>query len=198
MKKLLIALTLITSWTFANTGDTSHIITHNKVTVITNPGTGTNGYKAWGVFPSSATPVRKAYVTLSYKCPSGMACGAWDYIDQVVVRRMGGVNGTSSNTEIVRFITPYGGQFSTNWSFGWHMSRRLWFGGSHQGERRLVRDQDLWGGSRRCVLNLRHNGGSRSLGGGWPVLRHGRAARGVEGELAGIGRESRAEPNRCR
>ncbi len=105
----------------AANGDTTHIITHNLVTVVTNPSAGSNGYKAWGVFPASSLPLRKVFVTMKYKCPGGMACGEWDYIDQVVVRRKGGKDSASLNTEIVRFITPYGNSFSSTWNFSWHI-----------------------------------------------------------------------------
>src|ERR1700741_3561077 len=121
MKILLTTFLLASIALFAGPGDTTHVITHNQVLMTTNPGTGSNGVKAWGIFPSPTTPVRKAYVMMNYKCPGGMSCGAWDYIDQIIIRRAGGVNSPALNREIVRFITPYGNTFSSSWKFGFHM-----------------------------------------------------------------------------
>ncbi len=114
-------LLLLTFTLTANPGDTTHVKSHNQVTVVTDPNTGANGYKAWAVFPSNSLSVRKVIATLSYKCAPGMACGAWDYIDNVFIRRTGGQNQPSKNIEAVRFITPYGNQFSSTWTFSWHM-----------------------------------------------------------------------------
>ena len=123
MKKLILALfTGFSVGAFAQIGDTTHIKPLNQITVVTNPSTGSNGYKAWGVFPDTSHHVRKIIATLSYKCAPGKACGAWDYIDNLYLRRLGSVNNPSQNTEIVRFITPYGGSFNhTTWGFSWHM-----------------------------------------------------------------------------
>src|SRR6187455_3215692 len=100
---------------FAGTGDTTHVITHNAVTVVTNPNAGVNNYEAWGVFPGMSTKYRKVILTLHYECPTGMACGEWDYIDAVSIRRIGGVSGSSADLEIARYITPYGNTFSQTW-----------------------------------------------------------------------------------
>ncbi|MFI5141250.1 MAG: peptide-N-glycosidase F-related protein [Bacteroidia bacterium] len=123
MKKLVLALFMGLSFGLnAQIGDTMHVKPLNQITVVTNPGTGSNGYKGWGVFPDTSKHVRKIIVTLNYKCAPGMNCGAWDYIDNLYLRRLGGVNHSSQNTEIVRFITPYGGGFNrTTWGFSWHM-----------------------------------------------------------------------------
>lgn len=106
---------------FSNPGDTTKIISHNNQTIITNPIAGSNEYKKWVVFPNPTKKFRKVYVTMQYKCPTGMNCGAWDYIDQVILRRVGGLAAASRDMEIVRFITPYGNGFGTTWQFQWHM-----------------------------------------------------------------------------
>ncbi len=123
MKKIILAFFMALSCgLFAQIGDTVHVKPLNQITVVTNPNTGSNGYKGWGVFPDTSNHIRKIIVTLSYKCAPGKACGAWDYIDNLYLRRLGGVNKSSQNTEIVRFITPYGGSFNhTTWGFSWHM-----------------------------------------------------------------------------
>lgn len=102
-------------------GDTTIVITHNQQVVVTNPSTGNNPYLAWGVFPSASTQYRKVIITLKYKCPPGMACGEWDYIDWVWVRRMGGITAPSKDMEICRYITPYGNGNGPTWHAEWHL-----------------------------------------------------------------------------
>jgi hypothetical protein len=122
MKHLFILLFSILSLNiFSNPGDTTKVITHNAMTIVTNPMNGFNEYKSWGVFPPASKKFRKVFVTMQYKCPAGMNCGAWDYIDQIVLRRVGGKNLPSKNMEVVRYITPYGNGFSSSWKFQWHM-----------------------------------------------------------------------------
>lgn len=120
MKKFLFCSLLLLSLNFwAAPGDTTHVITHNQTLVVTNPSTGSNGYKKWGVFPNQN--MRKIYVTMKYKCPTNWNCGEWDYLDYVKIRRRGGVSSNDDNMEIVRFITPYGNTFNATWNFTWHM-----------------------------------------------------------------------------
>lgn len=123
MKKLLLLLVfgVCASAVFAANGDTTHIITHNQVHVITNPNSGYNEYPMWAMFPSTATNYRRALITLSVKCPaSNGGCGAWDYSDHITIKHHGGVNDSVYNIELARFITPYGGTFNGTWSFSWH------------------------------------------------------------------------------
>jgi hypothetical protein len=112
---LLLCFVALSFASFAGTGDTTHVITHNAITVVTNPNAGVNNYEAWGVFPGQSTKYRKIILTLHYECPTGMACGEWDYIDAVSIRRTGGISGTSADLEIARYITPYGNTFSQTW-----------------------------------------------------------------------------------
>ena len=122
MKNLFISLSIISSLVLsANPGDTTHVISHNHVLVVTDPSQGNHGYKAWATFPASTLPVRKVIATLSYKRPATMACGAWDYLDYLYLRRQGGVNQLPKDVEMVRFITPYGNTFTSTWKFSWHL-----------------------------------------------------------------------------
>jgi len=106
---------------FATNGDTLHVVSHQNVVMTTDTfGSGSQEKKRWAAFPSVATPYRKAFVMMTYRRPAGMTCGEWDYIDQVVLHRVGGVNGEDKNIELVRFITPYGLQFPNGWTFAWH------------------------------------------------------------------------------
>ena len=100
---------------YASEGDTIHVVSHDHVTMTTNPAAGANFYPAWAVFPSTATQYRKIIMTLHYECPDGMACGEWDYIDEVKLRRTGGVAGDDHDLVIHEYITPYGNSFGTDW-----------------------------------------------------------------------------------
>ncbi len=102
-------------------GDTTHVITHNQVTVVTNPSAGNNPYPAWGAFPPNSVQYRKVTAHLTVKCPPGMACGEWDYLDFIKLRRKGGVDSADMNMEIVRFITPYGNSFGSTWNSTYHI-----------------------------------------------------------------------------
>ena len=124
MKKIIVLLSVL--WfgilqASAITGDTLRVISHNDTLVVTNPSAGVNPYTVWAVFPPDSVKYRKVVLHLNYRCPPGMNCGAWDYIDNVFLRRLGGVNGDTANIEITRFITPYGGGFSSTWHAEWHM-----------------------------------------------------------------------------
>ena len=118
-----LAVMVIGAFAFAGNGAVTTVVTHNYVTVVTNPSSGSNEYKAWGVFPSGSVKYRKVNVNLAYKCPQGMTCGEWDYIDRLMLRRKGGVSRPSEDIELVRFITPYGlsSNFNSSWSFDWDM-----------------------------------------------------------------------------
>ncbi|MFI5219009.1 MAG: peptide-N-glycosidase F-related protein [Bacteroidia bacterium] len=116
------ALFIITyQFSFASYGDTTHVITHNQVLMVTNPSTGQNPYPAWGIFSPETVKYRKVYLNLSYRCPTGQQCGEWDYLDYIYIRRKGGVDSVSKNMEVVRFITPYGNSFSQSWHAEWHI-----------------------------------------------------------------------------
>lgn len=121
MNKIFATLLFLISgvYCFAGNGDTTYVSSHTNVTVVTNPGTGSNGYPAWAVFPSSGTNYRKIILTLSHRCPSGMACGEWDYLDYVYIRRVGGANASSQDIELARYITPYGNSFNSSFHSSW-------------------------------------------------------------------------------
>ncbi len=100
-------------------GDKIHILTHNKVKVITDPSKGFNPYRIWSEFPSENIKYRKAILYVTYQCPDSQKCGEWDYIDNIYLRRKGSVNDTSLDIELARMISPYGSRFSPDWKFTW-------------------------------------------------------------------------------
>jgi hypothetical protein len=116
---ILISLFIICIYCKAGKTDTIHVITHNKVMVITDPAKGIRTYTNWGVFPSKETQIRKIILTVTFQKPDSLKCGEWDYVDNVFLRRTGGKNQTSKDFEIARLITPYGWFFEKGWKFSW-------------------------------------------------------------------------------
>ncbi|TPE43909.1 peptide-N-glycosidase F-related protein [Pontibacter mangrovi] len=112
-------LSLITFQTHAS--DTLHVVTHNRLTVVTDPSQGNNRYKAWGVFPSKGEDIRSIKLKLRLGCPDSMRCADWDYKDHITIRRTGGKKGESQDLEIGRMLTPYGGAFGKDWTFDWEV-----------------------------------------------------------------------------
>jgi hypothetical protein len=101
--------------------DTLHIITHNRINVVTDPSRGYNTYRAWGNFPSSKENIRQIKLKLQLGCPDSMRCADWDYKDHITIRRKGGVNGVILDYEIGRMLTTYGGAFPKDWRFNWEV-----------------------------------------------------------------------------
>ena len=125
MKKILLPLfcvlfLLLASSARAATGDTVIVKTHDSVLIKTNPSVGNTTYKQWGIFPSTATKYNKVLVKLSFRCPRGLKCGEWDYLNHIYLRRKGGVNEPSQDIELMRYITPYGWNFTQQWKFDWY------------------------------------------------------------------------------
>lgn len=101
--------------------DTLHVVTHKKLTVVTNPSKGENHYMQWGVFPSAKTSIRKIVLHVRFSCPDSMRCADWDYLDFISIRKSGGTNAPDKNFEIARMLTPYGGAFTKDWKFDWEV-----------------------------------------------------------------------------
>ncbi len=101
--------------------DTLHVVTHDRVTVVTDNSTGNQPYARWGEFPPKGEPIRKITLHLTLGCPDSMRCADWDYLDHILIRRTGGTGGRSADMEIARMLTPYGGAFSRDWQFEWRV-----------------------------------------------------------------------------
>ncbi len=121
IKRIFIALLLAIIATAAHAADTLHVVTHKRVTVVTDPAQGTNAYKAWGKFPAAGEGIRSIKMNVRFGCPDGMRCADWDYKDHITIRRTGGVKGASQDYEIGRMLTPYGGAFAKDWKFNWEV-----------------------------------------------------------------------------
>ncbi len=134
-------------------GDTSSVKTHVNQLIRTDPGVGYTAYKSWGVFPAQGSNIHKVMMKLSFKCPSGENCGEWDYLNYVYLRRKGGLDSTSLNIELARFITPYGNSFSAAWKSDWMIDVTDFEG--------LLRDS--------VEIEYQHTGYETNVGRGWII-----------------------------
>lgn len=101
-------------------GDTVKVRTHDKVLIQTDPSKGSTNYTAWGQFPAKGTKsYHKMYAELTFQCPPGLTCGEWDYLNYIFIGKRHGATKDTLNWEIMRFITPYGLQFSNQWKHTW-------------------------------------------------------------------------------
>ncbi len=100
---------------------TNHVVTHNRTTVICDPGKGEKSYPAWGIFPSATYPVRKITMNLTLGSPDSLRTAHWDYLDHIILRRKGGVNGSPLGYELGRMLTPYGSVYNKGWSWEWQV-----------------------------------------------------------------------------
>lgn len=118
---VIFSICLAISFLQTKAADTTHVVTHNKTTVVTDPSKGFNTYKKWGVFPTANVPVRKIILHVKFACPDSMRCADWDYMDRISIMRTKGKNGQVQDYEIARMLTPYGGAFDKKWKFEWQV-----------------------------------------------------------------------------
>ncbi|MBL7813262.1 MAG: T9SS type A sorting domain-containing protein [Bacteroidetes bacterium] len=122
MYRYIISLILLgfSSRVMAISGDTTVVVTHNRVLIQTDPSRGSTRYFSWSQFPKNKT-YRKVYADLTFECPSDpkLTCGEWDYLNYVHLHKRRGKHNDSLNWEIMRFITPYGHYFPKGWNFTW-------------------------------------------------------------------------------
>ncbi|UCS95444.1 peptide-N-glycosidase [Echinicola marina] len=119
---LLLLLLLMTSFrTFGANSDTLEIISHDQITVVTDPSKGEKNYTHWAVFPDKDEAIRKIIMKVKFACPDNMRCADWDYLDHITIKRIGGKNGEMKDFEIGRMLTPYGGAFGKDWEFDWQV-----------------------------------------------------------------------------
>jgi len=97
----------------------THVVTHDQVTIFTNPSKGRNNFTSWGVFPSESERIRRITMHVTLAHPADRPIAHWDYLDHIRIRRQGGVKGDSLNYEIGRMLTPYGSNFKKEWFYTW-------------------------------------------------------------------------------
>ncbi len=98
---------------------TLNVVTHNKVTIVTDPKKGENSFVRWGVFPDKNKEVRRINMKVTLAYPEDRPIAHWDYMDRIKILRKGGIKGKNINYEIGRMLTPYGSNFKEGWSFTW-------------------------------------------------------------------------------
>lgn len=118
MRKLAFLFAVLAVVNFA-TAQTTHVKTHDKVLINTNPAKGVKSFKQWGVFPEENKSIRRIVMNLTLAYPESCAIAHWDYMDRVKILRKGGVNGENINYEIGRMLTPYGSNFKQGWNYTW-------------------------------------------------------------------------------
>ncbi len=119
---LFAALLLIALVHSAQAIDPIHVVSHDKVLVVTDPSQGVKYYPQWAVFPPVKTDYRRVVLSITYRCPDAKRCGEWDYIDGVLLTSTKHAVGTiagKKQIELARVISPYGWQFDSTWFFTW-------------------------------------------------------------------------------
>lgn len=99
----------------------SHVVTHNRSTIICDPVTAANPYPAWGVFPKQDASIRKVTMHVTLGSPDSINTAHWDYLDHIILRRKGGAHGPEINYELGRMLTPYGSIYNKGWSWKWQV-----------------------------------------------------------------------------
>lgn len=121
-KSILTQLFLILSFgAFAQKPTISHVVTHDRTTIICDPVTAANPYPAWGVFPKSDAPIRKITMHVTLGSPDSINTAHWDYLDHIILRRKGGADAPELNYELSRMLTPYGSIYNKGWSWKWQV-----------------------------------------------------------------------------
>jgi len=119
MKRLLISLLILLTFTgYGQNGSTTHVTTHQEVTVTTHP-SGIRRFPAWALFPEKKQEIRKILMHVTLGCPDTLPCAHWDYLDHITLLKRGGKNGQSLNYELGRMLTPYGSIYNKGWDFTW-------------------------------------------------------------------------------
>ena len=122
MNRLLFFLfLLVSSPSFSQKPPVTHVITHNRKTVVCNASKGSEPYAKWGVFPNQNYPVRKIMMNVTLGSPDSLLTAHWDYLDHIFIRRQGGSNGKPLNFVIGRMLTPYGSIYNKGWSWKWQV-----------------------------------------------------------------------------
>lgn len=116
---LLITGILLSAAAGAANGDVIHVVSHDRIKIVTDPSRGYNPYRSWALFPPTGTEYRKIILHIRYQCPDSVHCGEWDYIDNIFIRRRGSQEADTGKIEMARMISPYGWRFGPDWQFNW-------------------------------------------------------------------------------
>lgn len=116
---IIVFLIALSTCSFGQAPLRTHVITHNRTTIVCNPSTGSNSFIKWGVFPSEKVQVRKAVLHVTLGSPDSLPTAHWDYLDRINLLRKGGKNGKNLHYELGRMLTPYGSIYGKGWNWTW-------------------------------------------------------------------------------
>ncbi len=105
----------------AQTPQMEHVVTHNRVTIITDPSKGENSFTQWGVFPKDSKSFRSVKMLLTLGTPDLIPTAHWDYCDIIRIRRVKSKDSADKHIEIGRMLTPYGSIFGKGWQWQWEV-----------------------------------------------------------------------------
>ncbi len=100
---------------------TTHVFSHDDVTIMTDPSKGVKSFKRWAEFPSPDKEIRRITMLVTLAHPDDRAIAHWDYMDRIKIRRQGGQSREDLDYEIGRMLTPYGSNFKEDWSYTWQV-----------------------------------------------------------------------------
>jgi hypothetical protein len=107
--------------TLAQIPSMEHVITHHRVTVITDPAKGENSFKQWGVFPKNSKMIRSIKMLLTLGSPDSIPTAHWDYCDNINIRRVKSKDSADKHIKIGRMLTPYGSIYGKGWQWQWEV-----------------------------------------------------------------------------
>ncbi|GAA4303062.1 peptide-N-glycosidase F-related protein [Aestuariibaculum suncheonense] len=114
----LILISFLVACTKTQVKNSTEVIAHNKITIITNPKEGLNSFAAWAKFPSKSEEIRKIMMHLTLAYPENIKIAHWDYMDRVKIICKDDKN-EEREFEIGRMLTPYGSSFKEDWNYTW-------------------------------------------------------------------------------
>ncbi len=96
MKHLCVIFVFLFSLNTVFAQTSTSVISHNKVTIVTNPKKGSNSFKKWAVFPEKNKAIRRITMNVTLAYPEDLAIAHWDYMDEIKILRQGGVEGAKT------------------------------------------------------------------------------------------------------
>ena len=119
MKNILLIIFFIVFANKAFSQTSTNIISHDEITIVTDPSKGINSFVKWAEFPVEDKEVRRITMNVTLAYPDDRPIAHWDYMDRIKILRQGGKDGELLDFEIGRMLTPYGSNFKEDWSYTW-------------------------------------------------------------------------------
>ena len=88
MKHLVTLFLFIISFgTAISQTNSTNVVSHDKVTIVTNPKQGSNSFKQWATFPPENKETRRITLNVTLAYPKDRAIAHWDYMDRIKILR---------------------------------------------------------------------------------------------------------------